>query len=200
VANRQEKRYKNNFNGIMENQKSNLMKDLAIIAFSIVIAVSLVKTGTLKSVLVSTQEMKFIGSFMAGMFFVSIFSAAPATVVLAEIAQSNSIFWVAFFGGLGALVGDLIIFRFIEDRLADDFLQLIKKTRSERLISIFKLKLFKWLVPFIGALVVASPLPDEIGLAMMGLSKMRTSLFIPLSFFLNSLGILMIGLITRAAF
>lgn len=200
MANRQEKRYKNNFNGIMENQKSNLMKDLAIIAFSIVIAVSLVKTGTLKSVLVSTQEMKFIGSFMAGMFFVSIFSAAPATVVLAEIAQSNSIFWVAFFGGLGALVGDLIIFRFIEDRLADDFLQLIKKTRSERLISIFKLKLFKWLVPFIGALVVASPLPDEIGLAMMGLSKMRTSLFIPLSFFLNSLGILMIGLITRAAF
>ncbi len=176
------------------------MKDLAIIAFSVIIAILIVKTGVLKTILVSTQEMRFMGSFVAGMFFVSIFSAAPATVVLEEIAQSNSVFWVAFFGGIGALVGDLIIFRFIKDRLAEDFLQLIKKTRSERLVSIFRLKLFKWLVPFFGALIVASPLPDELGLAMMGLSKMKTSLFIPLSFFLNSLGILIIGIIAKIAF
>jgi len=44
---------------------------------------------------------------------------------------------------------------------------------------------------------VISPLPDELGLAMMGLSKMKTSLFIPISFILNSLGILAIGLITK---
>src|SRR3989344_6012320 len=158
----------------MNNHKNNLMRDLGIIILSIVIAVILVKTGALKSLLTSTQELKFIGSFVAGIFFVSVFTAAPATVVFAEIAQSNSIFWVAFFGGIGALVGDLIIFRFIKDRLAEDFLQLIKKTRSERLVSIFKLKLFKWLVPFLGALVIASPLPDEIGLMMMGLSNMKT--------------------------
>ncbi|MBI4118928.1 MAG: hypothetical protein HY452_01560 [Parcubacteria group bacterium] len=184
----------------MKKRGNNLMKDLAIIAFSVIIAVLIVKTGALKAILISTQEMRFVGSFVAGMFFVSIFSAAPATVVLAEIAQSNSVFWVAFFGGIGALVGDLIIFRFIKDRLAEDFLQLIKKTKSERLVSIFRLKLFKWLVPFFGALIVASPLPDELGLAMMGLSKMKTSLFIPLSFFLNSLGILIIGIIAKAAF
>jgi hypothetical protein len=184
----------------MENHRNNLMKDLAIIALSVVIAVLIVKTGVLNTILISTQEVRFIGSFVAGMFFVSIFSAVPATVVLAEIAQSNSVFWVAFFGGIGALVGDLIIFRFIKDRLAEDFLQLIKKTKSGRLVSIFRLRLFKWLVPFFGALIVASPLPDELGLAMMGLSKMKTSLFIPLSFFLNSLGILIIGIIAKAAF
>src|SRR3989344_4931748 len=145
----------------MENHRNNLMKDLAIIAFSVVIAVLIVKTGVLKTILISTQEMRFIGSFVAGMFFVSIFSAVPATVVLAEIAQSNSVFWVAFFGGIGALVGDLVIFRFIKDRLAEDFYHLIKRTKSERLVSIFKLRLFKWIIPFIGALIVASPLPDE---------------------------------------
>lgn len=174
------------------------MRDLGIIILSIVIAVILVKTGALKSLLTSTQELKFIGSFVAGIFFVSVFTAAPATVVLAEIAQSNSIFWVAFFGGIGALVGDLVIFRFIKDRLSADFLYLIKKSKSERLISIFRLKLFRWLIPFAGALVVASPLPDELGLTMMGLAKMKTSLFIPLSFLLNFLGILAIGFITKA--
>ncbi|MDP1760078.1 MAG: hypothetical protein Q8L01_01300 [Candidatus Woesebacteria bacterium] len=181
----------------MDNHKNNLMRDLGIIILSIVIAVILVKTGALKSLLTSTQELKFIGSFVAGIFFVSVFTAAPATVVLAEIAQSNSIFWVAFLGGIGALVGDLVIFRFIKDTLSADFLYLIKKSKSERLISIFKLKLFRWLVPFAGALIVASPLPDELGLTMMGLSKMKTSLFIPLSFLLNFLGILAIGFITK---
>lgn len=184
----------------MKNGNDNLMKDLAIIAFSVVIAILMVKTGVLKSLLASAQEAKFIGSFIAGIFFVSVFSAAPATVALAEIAQNNSVFLVAFFGGLGALVGDLVIFRFVKDRMAEDFYQLIKKTKTERWASIFKLRLFKWLVPFLGALIVASPLPDEIGLMMMGLSKMRTSLFIPISFFLNFLGILVIGFITKTAF
>lgn len=181
----------------MENQKSNLMRDLGIIILSIVIAVILVKTGVLKELLISAQELKFIGSFVAGIFFVSVFTAAPATVVLAEIAQSNSIFLVAFFGGVGALVGDLVIFRFIKSRLSDDFLYLIKKSKSERLASVFRLKIFRWLTPFIGALIVASPLPDELGLTMLGLSKMRTSLFIPLAFLLNFLGILVVGLIVK---
>ncbi|MBI2450784.1 MAG: hypothetical protein HYV52_00375 [Parcubacteria group bacterium] len=184
----------------MKDSNGNLIKDLAIIAFSVLIAILMVKTGALKTLLVSSQEVKLIGSFVAGIFFVSIFSAAPATVALAEIAQSNSIFWSAFFGGMGALVGDLIIFRFIKNRLTDDFLQLIRKTKSERLASLFRLRLFKWLIPFVGALVVASPLPDELGLMMMGLSKMKTSLFMPISFFLNFLGILTIGLIAKNVF
>ena len=176
----------------------NVMRDLAIIALSTVVAVIFVKTGILKSMLTSTQDMKFLGSFVSGIFFVSIFTAIPATVIIAELAKTNSIFLVALVGGLGALFGDLIIFRFIKNNLSEDFSYLIKKSRSERFFSIFKLRLFRWFVPFIGALVVASPLPDELGLAMMGLSKIKTSLFVPISFILNSLGILIICIIARS--
>ena len=174
-----------------------MMRDLVIIALSAVVAIIFVKTGILRSVLTSTQDMKILGSFISGIFFVSIFTALPATVIIAELAETNSIFLVALFGGFGALFGDLIIFRFIKDNLSEDFFYLIKKSRSERFFSIFRLKLFKWLVPFVGALVVASPLPDELGLAMMGFSKMKTSLFIPIAFILNSLGILIICFIAR---
>jgi len=182
----------------MDNYKNNLTRDLGIIALSIVVAVILVKTGALKSALTSTQELKFLGSFIAGIFFVSIFTVAPATVVLAEIVQTNAIFWVAFFGGLGALIGDLLIFRFVKDRLSEDLFYLIKKSKSERLRSIFRSRIYKWFVPFLGALIIASPLPDELGLAMMGLSKIKTSLFIPFSFLLNFFGIMVIGLIAKA--
>lgn len=175
-----------------------MIRDLAIIALSILVAIILAKTGALENIITSTRELKYAGSFIAGILFVSVFTAAPATVALGEIAQSNSAILVAIVGGLGALVGDLIIFRFVKNRVSEDFSYLVKISKSERIVSVFKLKLFRWLIPFIGALIVASPLPDEVGLAMLGLSRIKTSVFIPLSFLLNAMGILIIALIAKA--
>lgn len=181
----------------MDNQKSDLIRDLGTIILSVLVAIILAKTGTLEGLITSTQEMRFIGSFIAGIFFVSVFTAAPATVALGEIAQSNSVVMVALIGGLGALIGDLIIFRFVKDRVSQHFSYLVRVSKSERLLSVFKLKLFRWVVPFVGALIIASPLPDEIGVTMLGLSKMNNYYFILLSFILNSAGILVIGLIAK---
>lgn len=176
---------------------NSLVRDGAIVVLSIFVAIILAKTGSIESLITSTQEMRFIGSFIAGILFVSVFTAAPATVALGEIAQSNSVITVAILGGLGALVGDLIIFRFVKDKLSEDLLNLIKTPKSKRLILISKMKGAKWAALLIGALIIASPLPDEIGVAMLGLSKMKNSFFIPLSFVLNSAGILVIGLISK---
>ena len=181
----------------MNNHANNLVRDLALVVFSILIAIILAKTGAFQDLITSTQEVRLIGSFIAGILFVSVFTAAPATVALGEIAQSNSIITVAIIGGLGALIGDLLIFRFVRDKVSQDFSYLVKLSRTERFFSVFKLKLFRWLIPFVGALIVASPFPDEVGLAMLGLSKTKTSVFIPLSFFLNLIGILIIGLIAK---
>src|SRR3989338_2052340 len=133
-------------------KKNNITKDLTIIVFSIVAAIMLAKTGALAGILTYIQEWKILGSFLSGMFFVSIFTAAPAAVVIFEIAASNSIWTVAFFCGGCALLGDLLIFRFIRDSLVEDARWFIGKTKQERLISIFQLKLFRRLIPFIGAL------------------------------------------------
>ena len=177
---------------------NGLFRDLAVITLSIFIAIILAKTGTLEGLITSTQEMRFIGSFIAGILFVSVFTAAPATVALGEIAQSNSVIMVAVIGGMGALIGDLIIFRFVKDKLSEDLLNLIKTSKLGKFRSITGIMGLRWVVPIIGALIIASPLPDEIGVAMLGLSKMKNSLFIPLSFVLNSIGILVIGLISKA--
>jgi len=180
-----------------QNEKNNIMRDFGVVALSIIVAIILAKTGVLTGILTSTQEWGFLGSMFAGMFFVSIFTVAPAGVVLFEIATVNPIWQVALFGGIGALIGDFIIFRFIKDSISEDIHWLMQKTEQERLGSILQLQLFKWLIPFIGALIIASPLPDEIGLVMMGLSKMKTSVFILISFTLNFLGIMLIGLFAK---
>ena len=176
---------------------NNLVRDLAIVALSILIAIILAATGALESLITLSQGVKFIGSFIAGILFVSVFTVAPATVAFGEIAQTNSVVWVAVIGGLGALAGDLIIFRFVKDKLSENILSIIKTSKAGKLQAIYKVKSLKWVIPLVGALIIASPLPDELGVAILGLSKVKSSVFIPLSFLLNSSGILIICLIAK---
>lgn len=182
----------------MSSHRNNLFKDMSIVALSILIAIILVKTGAVIDLLSFSENLKLLGSFIAGIFFTSVFTTVPAMVVLAEIAQVNSVILVSVFGGIGAMIGDLIIFRFVKNRLSEDISHLFKKSKSERFKSIFRLRFFKWSLLILGVLVIASPLPDELGLIMLGFSKMKTLLFIPVSFSLNFLGILVIGLIAKA--
>ena len=184
----------------LDNHKNSfLLQDIAIIVLSIVIAVILVETNVLIKILTSTQELELLGSFIAGMFFTSIFTTAPAIVTLGEIARANSILPTAFFGAMGAMVGDLIIFRFVRDRFSEHLMEIIKhQGAGKRIKLLLKLKIFRWLTFLAGGLIIASPFPDELGVSLLGFSKMRTSWFIPLSFTFNFIGILLIGLVVKA--
>jgi len=180
----------------MYEQIHNIMRDLAVVVFSIIIAVVLVKTGVLLGLLQSIGGASYLVSFFGGMFFVSVFTVAPALVVLVEAAQTNSPVAVAFFGGLGALLGDLLIFRFIRDSLSRSLLDIILK-KENRITAFFRLKFFRVFGPLIGAFFIISPFPDEVGLMLMGMSNVDTKLFIPLSFSLNFIGILILGLLAN---
>ena len=180
-------------------KKRFLQEDVAIICISLILAFILLETRALTDILVSTVKFKLIGSFIAGMFFTSVFTTAPAIVTLGEIARSNSTFLTALFGAFGALLGDLIIFKFIKDRLGKHLTLLIKHESGwKRLEALFRLKYFRWFTFLAGGLIIASPLPDELGIGLLGFSKMRTSRFIPLSLIFNFLGILIIGIIAKS--
>lgn len=172
--------------------KKPLLRDLIIIGLSILVAVLIKETGVLPPLLLAAQKMKFLGNFLAGMFFVSVFTFAPALVALTEIVKTSSPVVVSFYGAAGALLGDFLIFRFIRDSLSENLLYLIKRKRVDRLSFSLKSRPLGWLGPLVGAIIIASPLPDEIGIALMGFSKLKSSIFVPLSFILNFLGILAI--------
>ncbi len=69
---------------------------------------------------------------------------------------------------------------------------------GKRIKLLLKLKFFRWLTFLAGGLIIASPLPDELGISLLGFSKMKTSWFIPLSFAFNFIGILLIGWVAKA--
>ncbi|MFZ3044249.1 MAG: hypothetical protein WA058_04065 [Minisyncoccia bacterium] len=177
---------------------SFLLHDLLGIASSVGFAVLLLQTNILGTILTSTKELEFFGSFVAGLFFTSVFTTAPAMVALGGIANANSILPVVIFGALGATVGDFIIFRFIRDRFSEHLIELARhRSTVRRIHALLKMRIFRWMSFFVGGLVIASPLPDELGISLFGLSKMKTVWFIPLSFVFNSIGILMIGLVAQ---
>jgi len=176
-----------------------LAQDLSIIFFSVLIAIVLIKTQALSTILNGAVSLKILGSFVAGMFFTSVFTTVPAIVTLGQISSHNSLYLTALFGAIGAVVGDLIIFGFIRDRLSEHLTVLMQHTSYwKRVKALFKLKYFRWLTFLLGGLIISSPFPDEIAISLLGFSKMKTSTFIPLSFIFNFIGIVLIGLVSRA--
>jgi hypothetical protein len=186
------------FGFLRPKRETHLIRDAVVILVSIGSAILLERTGFIESFVTRSSGLEIIGAFVAGVFFTSLISVAPAAVALAEISKNSSILLTAVFGGLGSMVGDYIMFRFVRDQVSDDLSYLFQMTPgSKRLRHIFRKRLFRWMLPFLGALVIASPLPDEIGITLLGLSKMKSRYFLLISLVFNFTGIFILGLLVR---
>ena len=166
-----------------------LVHDVIMIAIGLVIAIFLSKVGFIDYVVSIFRDYYIVASFLTGIFFTSAFTLAPASISLIHISESAPIFPVVFWGGLGAMCGDLILFFFIKDRFAKDLMSVIKPSKVKYLLRSFHFGFLKWLSPILGALIIASPLPDEFGITLLGMSKVRLIILIPVSFIMNMLGI-----------
>ncbi len=180
-------------------KRAGFVQDLGIIALSIFAAIVLVKTDVIVNILTSSKELEFFGSFIAGMFFTSVFTTVPAIVTLGEIAQEYSLVMTALLGGAGAVLGDLLIFRFVRDRFSQHLLEVMGlKGGPRRFTRLFSKGPLRWVTFLLGGLIIASPLPDELGISLLGFTKMKLAWFIPLAFTFNAIGIFLIGLAARA--
>ena len=171
---------------------NNLFRDLFFVGVSVFVSVWIVRLGVLQNVVNVMDEAKLLATFIAGFFFTSAFTISPAAIVLASLGTHTPHLQLAFWGACGALVGDLTIFFFVRDRFSEDIKEVLKITKARKISHFFKKGFFRWLSPLLGAIIIASPLPDEIGIGMMGLSKTRMALLIPISFVMNFIGVLLV--------
>lgn len=179
--------------------KRHLVQDLFLFGASIALAWAIVHFNLVHILLEKLGDVVPLASFIAGIFFTSVITTAPAIAVLGELSLEGNPFVVALMGGLGAVCGDYIIFIFIRDRVSDDIAYFLKRTGTPRFFKLFhKRRTFRWVLPVLGGLIIASPLPDEIGLTLLGLAKLNTKRFLFISFLCNAGGILLIALAARA--
>jgi len=165
------------------------IQSLFLVICSIIISFLLWQSGWLYGAIHRLGSLEYLGVFLAGIGFVSIFTAAPSAVVLLVLSQDIAPPIVAIIAGFGSMIGDLVLFSIISK-----FFPHHKKISPDvtgilRIISHLRHTKYRMILTMIGAFVIVSPLPDELGLALMGLGRVPWWMIACITFVLNSIGI-----------
>lgn len=167
-------------------------KNLSLFIISLFVALLLSRFEPFHNFLLGLGTLGYLGAFIAGILFVSTFTVSTGAVILLVLAEKLSAVEIGIVAGLGAVVGDLTIFRFIKDSLLKEITPIYNALGGKHVTAVMHTKYFSWTFPVFGAMIIASPLPDELGVSLMGIAKMQTSHFIILSFILNAVGIFLV--------
>ncbi|MDA1169365.1 MAG: hypothetical protein O3A36_03435 [bacterium] len=139
-----------------------------------------------------------IGALFAGMLFVSSFTAIIGTFFIAALAEAMPLWQLVLIGGLGASLIDVLLFHLVRHTVFEEMKPLMYKWRRRHFMRVLHSKYISWTVPLLGALIIISPLPDEIGVSMLGISNLNTRKFAVLSFALNCFGVFLVAVTARA--
>src|SRR5690349_17749917 len=105
----------------------NLYQDLGIVILSVIIAVILSASGALEIFMNNLGGFPLLGILLAGVLFTSVFTTAPAIVLLASFSFQYPVWLVAIWGTVGAILGDYVLFHFIRDHFSEDVLLFLKQ-------------------------------------------------------------------------
>ncbi len=175
----------------LSDKTKHTIRDILIIGVSILVTVLLAKSGLISYILGIEGFLKPVAILIGGALFTTVFTIAPASLGLIEIGQSTPAVVVALIGGLGAMVVDIIMASFVRKDIAKDLgaIRIKRFSLKWHFVSLFHFGFLKWLSFLLGLAVIASPLPDELGLFFIGISKVNPK-YLPLLFFVaNFVGI-----------
>ncbi len=170
----------------------------AFLVLSLILFFSLANTVFVKDTIASIGNLGYLGAFAAGIFFVSIFTVAPASVVLFNLANQLNPLEVAIIAGFGAVFGDYLIFKYIKDHVLEELKPLFMHHGAKPLLRLFKSPHFAWMIPIFFAIIIASPLTDELGISLIGFSKIKTWQFLVFTFLFNTIGIFLIIIASKS--
>ncbi len=168
-----------------------------LLAITVVLAYVLFRTESTQSYFHHLGDFGYLSAFFGGMLFAFGFGAPFGVAILATIANDVNILVGAVMGGFGALLSDYILFKFIRLTFNDE----IQRFRNSKSFALFHGMLVRRIPPKISfyislgiaGIVIASPLPDEFGVALLaGITTVRERTFAAMAFALNTLGILVI--------
>ena len=167
-------------------------KGLTLIFISILLTIFLSKYNFLNEPLFNLRHTPFLGSFIAGILYVSASTAALGILMLSDLAKTISPIEIAIIAGLGGAVADFTLFRFFKGDLIGEITPIYNKFGGRHLTRLMYHKYFRWSLPIIGAIIIASPIPDELGISLMGLSRIKTYQFVLLSLVLDITGVFLL--------
>ena len=136
------------------------------------------------------SSMTYVETFFLGVLYSYGFTASVATSIFMILAKHQNIYLAAVAGGFGSLFSDLVIFKLIRHSF-DDEIEKLSKEKPVLFLKAHTPKGFsRYFLPVLACFIIASPLPDEIGVSLFAaIRTLPTRIFVIVSFSLNTIGI-----------
>lgn len=183
-------------NALLTSRHMNYIKTYPFITgffASVIIAIMLYATGILHVLTQSLGSFEYIGSVFAGMAYAFTFTTAAAAFLFVELGETSGAFTAILFGGIGAMIGDLFFYWLLNNGVKKEvkafFVAMVPIRRLKRMEQFTKRRIFAWTIPFLASLLIASPLPDELGITLFSLINFKPKYLAAVSFLLNTGGI-----------
>lgn len=177
----------------MHKHHSNLL----LLTFGLVTAIVVSQLPFFNNIIQYISRLGYFGAILSGMLFASTFTVATGGLLLINLSNTLNPMALVFFGALGAVSADILIFYFVKNNVSAEVYPIYEKfIAHHHFKKILHTRYFSWTLPVLGAIIIASPLPDELGISLMGISAMTISRFFLLSFLSHTIG--MISLILLA--
>ena len=173
--------------------KSWQYKNLTILFFAFLLSLAL---GAFKPFHEFLFLAGYFAAFVAGLIFVFTFSAPIAAVFLLILAEKFPLFQLLVVASFGAIISDFTIFRFFKDGLAEEIEPFYENLGKNHIKHVLRTKKFRRIMPIIGALIILTPLPNDVGINLMGIHKLKNNQFIFVSALVNLVGIIFILLLS----
>lgn len=175
---------KNAHRPLLRNHKKAKMYMIVILLMAFLYA-----SGMLPSLILSLHEFEYPGAFAAGLFYSYGMTTPLAIAVFIAMAPTMDPLLLALLGASGAAASDIFMLR----SFADEVGRKIKITKKlEFAVPEARSLPQKLTLSAIGGLILMSPLPDEIAVVFLGISRIDAWKFAILSFVFKFMGILAI--------
>jgi len=138
------------------------------------------------------HKIGYAGLIIGGAMFTSLFTTAPGIAILLSFTDIYSPLTIALIGAGGAVIGDLIILRVFEEKIGYELSPLIKKFHMRGFLKKIKRKKERERTVLLGMIVIASPLPDEIGIGLLGIAHLPLISLLTITYLLNAAGLLLL--------
>ncbi len=169
---------------------------LLLLIFSFLLAYYLFSLPEISGWISNLNDFSHLGILISGILLTFGFSTALSVGFFLAVNPPN-ILLAVILGGFGAMIGDLIIFKSIKFSFMDEFKQLEKTPAIHKIEEIVKgrkhIVIWHYLLYIFAGLTLATPLPDEIGVAMLaGLTTIKTFKLVVISFLVHTASIFLI--------
>ena len=140
--------------------------------------------------------MGYFGTFLAGLLYPYALTSAADTGILLILAKEQNILLAGVIAGIGALISDTILLLFVKHGFSDEVQKLSEETVVRTVNRLIPDSIRVYLLATFAGLLIASPLPTEIGILLMtSIRNISFKKFIIIIYILHASAIFIILLI-----